>query len=1228
MASIEQIDVDKVLVGLKRAAATAENEEELRIRDSGILQSEVISKLGIPSPRHEVYTFVTGGRIDALYGHVVIEYKAPGKLLREPDVARAKEQLIGYIREEAEVEGRFKLFLGVILADRIGFVRYDEKSKTWLLRGPYDLNRETVLRLVEAIRGLRRKKLAVDELLKDFGPKSDTAVSMVNVLYGKVTSSKSPKVEALFNDWKRLFSQVCAYSPEKLKGLEAEYGLSGKVDYSALLFAVHTYYALVMKLLAAEVAYLFGAGKWLKSYVAELEDANMKGLDAFKRTLEDLESGGVFRKFLNITNFIEGDYFSWYLEELDQETANRIAGLAKRLSDYEPATPVLEPEYTRDLLKRLYQNLVPKNIRHDLGEYYTPDWLAEFLLNEVGLTVESFEKIAQDENDLTKPLDLRILDPACGSGTFLVLTMKRFREYAEEHYLKEVLISHLLRNVVGFDLNPLAVLASRTNYLLAIADLLTYAKGPIEIPIYLADSLLVETRATLTGISYVIRTYVGVFELPKSVVDKGLLGKLLEAVDRYVRLRYKCEEFKQVIKEELKLSEDELRLIAELYKSFLQLEKDGKNHVWTSIIRNAFAPLTIVGSYGKFDCVIGNPPWVLWDNLPSDYRDSTKSLWQGYGLFTLSGLAARHGGGKKDVSVLFTYTCIDKYLKDQGIFGFLITQSVFKTKGAGEGFRRFKVRSVPLTVRKVHDFVAVKPFEGANNRTASIFLEKNGKTSYPIAYILWRPKEAVGQTDSLDEALKKTERIEMLAKPSDVKNLLSPWLTLPQKALKAVQKARGKSHYRCYLGINSGGANAVYWFKIISIEEEKEVSVDIPPHLRKFFNEKITRLRVVHVENITEGMKKKIEKVSTILEDFLLYPLIKSQHLEKWKINGYIYTLLVQDPVKRIGYDERWTKINFPKTYSHLRNFEKMLLDRAAYRKYMDVKRDPFYSMYNIGEHTYSSFKVVWNRMGDEMDACVVGKVKDKFLGNKLVVPDNVLSLIPTDDEDEAHYVCAILNSSVADLILRSIAGGTKSFGTPKIVEETIKIPKFDNKNEIHIQLAALSKKAHILASENNADELSKIEEEIDKTVARLYGLTDEEVKEIKNSLKLLEGEEIEEEIVEEESMEVTVDFLNAVASPNVAGSFEVAITNPPKDIVRIELQLPDRKVELETDKEQETIKVKTPPLPAGEHKIPYKIIAQDKVAKGEFTLHVKEKKRFRKEESLTGKLDELLEES
>jgi type II restriction/modification system DNA methylase subunit YeeA len=104
------------------------------------------------------------------------------------------------------------------------------------------------------------------------------------------------------------------------------------------------------------------------------------------------------------------------------------------------------------LLKRLYQNLVPSDLRHRLGEFYTPDWLANYLLDEVGLSFENLNKIG--EEDPLKPLNIRVLDPACGSGTFLVLYISRLRRYAEEHYLTDMLLRYVLDNVVGFDLNP------------------------------------------------------------------------------------------------------------------------------------------------------------------------------------------------------------------------------------------------------------------------------------------------------------------------------------------------------------------------------------------------------------------------------------------------------------------------------------------------------------------------------------------------------------------------------------------------------------------------------------------------------------------------------------------------------------------------------------------------------------------------------------------------------
>jgi hypothetical protein len=618
------------------------------------------------------------------------------------------------------------------------------------------------------------------------------------------------------------------------------------------------------------------------------------------------------------------------------------------------------------------------------------------------------------------------------------------------------------------------------------------------------------------------------------------------------------------------------------------LEEAGKNKIWLRVLKNSFAPLFA----GKFDYVVGNPPWVLWDNLTDDYRNSTKSLWQDYGLFTLSGLEARYGGGKKDVSVLFTYVCIDKYLKEQGIFGFLITQSVFKTRGAGEGFRRFKLKSMPLKVWKVHDFVALKPFEGANNRATAIFLSKNDETKYPIVYILWRLQEAIDQTDSLDAVLRKTERIEMLARPSDDKNVLSPWLTLPGKALKAVEKARGRSNYRCYAGIYSGGANAVYWFRIIGLQGENDVDIDVPLHLRRFFGDKIKELKFVYVENVTEGMKKKVKGVRTVLEDFFLYPLIKSQHVEKWKINGYIYTLQMQDPVKRIGYNEHWVKVNFPKTYSHLKNFENLLKVRSSSVVKELMERGPFYSMYAIGDYTYAPFKVVWSRMGDKLTACVVSSVDDHFLGRKIILPENVLAFIPTSNEDEAYYLCAILNSSIADLVLRSIAGGTKSFGTPKIIESALNIPKYSRENGIHQQLAMLSKEAHRLAKEDKKDELKKIEEEVDRLVAQLYGITNEELEEIKRNLAILEGEEVEEEKSKEiPTLEPDITLENPVVEENTPSVLEIVIRNPLENVitnVKVKAQLPTETVErvFNSIEREEKIQVKVDGLKKGKYEI------------------------------------------
>ncbi|MFP3287974.1 MAG: hypothetical protein RXP86_11995, partial [Acidilobus sp.] len=159
----------------------------------------------------------------------------------------------------------------------------------------------------------------------DFGASSLIAKRAVKQLYQRLLNARSERTNQLFSNWKRFFSQASGYDPSKLKELRelaTEYGLTN-ADPDALIFAIHTYYALIMKLIAAEVAYLYAGGRFYRSYINELEDKYTEsGIDGVKATLSELESGGVFVKSLNIENFVEDNYFSWYLEEMDKDLAD------------------------------------------------------------------------------------------------------------------------------------------------------------------------------------------------------------------------------------------------------------------------------------------------------------------------------------------------------------------------------------------------------------------------------------------------------------------------------------------------------------------------------------------------------------------------------------------------------------------------------------------------------------------------------------------------------------------------------------------------------------------------------------------------------------------------------------------------------------------------------------------------------------------------------------------
>jgi methylase of polypeptide subunit release factors len=366
--------------------------------------------------------------------------------------------------------------------------------------------------------------------------------------------------------------------------------------------------------------------------------------------------------------------------------------------------------------------------------------------------------------------DKRILDPACGSGTFLVLALRALKENLRRMGFGEGDILEIAqRNVVGVDLDPLAVLAARVNYVLTLLELLPYRKNEIEIPIYLADSILTPARAEnlLDEGRLTFKTVVGDMSVPETVDSPTELAKLTDLLAEYVEAEFSPEAFVKAAAKTIQPipGPKEEAMLRELYEKLLAHHRQGLDGIWARVIKNAFMPLFLK----DFDYVVGNPPWINWESLPQGYRDESAQLWQYYGLFVHKGMDVILGKGKKDISTLMTLVALDRFLKDGGKLAFVITQSVWKTSGAAQGFRRFNLPGgkrfrIPL----VEDLSSLQVFEGAATRTSIFVAQKGERVVYPVPYTYWQKTKkgkGLGFDSSLEDVLSMTRVLNFYAQP-------------------------------------------------------------------------------------------------------------------------------------------------------------------------------------------------------------------------------------------------------------------------------------------------------------------------------------------------------------------------------------------------------------------------------------------------------------------------------
>jgi hypothetical protein len=333
------------------------------------------------SIRFQSKTLAIRGRMDAFLGNVIIEFKMK---LDEISLKEAIEELRKYVAALWSEQGTSRVKYIVMATDGTYFVAFRPRAKIDPGQEvpPDQVELDPIDRLSLQAAHPGQVFVWFDRYVIFRTRRPATSIT-ISEEFGLGESAYRDTVALLESGWhdlpqRTLYEQWASY-------LRIVYGSSVE---SEDLFLRHAYLATLAKLMAY---------------------ATMTGgaLPVTDEEITRILDGRVFARDLGIRNFLEEDFFSWVGRVKGGIEATRI--ILERIDNYDLT------QINEDILKGLYQELVDAKERHDLGEYYTPDWLAEYIVDET----------------LTDP-KTSVLDPACGSGTFLAAAIRAKRAKLSE----------------------------------------------------------------------------------------------------------------------------------------------------------------------------------------------------------------------------------------------------------------------------------------------------------------------------------------------------------------------------------------------------------------------------------------------------------------------------------------------------------------------------------------------------------------------------------------------------------------------------------------------------------------------------------------------------------------------------------------------------------------------------------------------------------------------------
>jgi len=981
----------------------------------------------------------------------------------------AVNQLEEYVAEYWNQHG--KVDLDIYVTDCVIFLKYQIKSIRTPLNSPYS---KYDIELIQT-ESLNLENLTIAG--KNQIPEKLSLVKTLDKLFEwfKPGHSMTPTPSAM-SEWFGNNSNVFKDCLEFLKqSKELDYKIQydewkkylsvvyGTDDISQDIFLRHTYLAT----LAKAIVFLY-----ILKRDNITEDEKLSVLE-----------GGAFEDF-GIKNFLVEDFFSW-VSKATVHKKRRTVGLEILDIMLEVFRQFDLNQLNQDVLKDIYQNVAEPKDRHDLGEFYTPDWLAEYIIDEL----------------VTTP-NQRVLDPSCGSGSFLAATIRKMSKMStpNEHDRAK----HIVNHVIGIDIHPIAVIFSKANYLLALKSL--PKNNPISIPVYLADSI--SFPKPTSHLKYAFEDDSGVYVhtvtyykksihkydandatsyrpksskqrleliIPKQIIESSNADDIIDDIQKYAKELSNArvptdviEEFAAVVKRH-NIKKNKITMLSQTTQTLSNLIRIKQDSIHAFILKNIYKPAIL----GKFDVIVGNPPWIVYNSLGAARQKILKKYFEEYQLFPdhLKLFTS------SEIATLFYVRCTDLYLENNGRIGFVMPRSIFN----GDQHHKFRI--------------------GAHNTKVSIIYNKiydMGNTISDVSPLFSIPSCVLFGTRALHKQLANSE-IPVIK--------FSARLPAKNLSVDSIKKLSGGKFYL------HRDKKKYYVFKInnrsafVTSEqymELKKLKNRVSPYKQKFFqgasivprfmwqveepltDEQIKRgTKSTPFRQSSSDARRRAKKpwndkmISGQIESKYLFSTIFGQGIMPFTHNRVIELAL---PIVFSNYSDKYTILDSKDLGKRGDRYMKSWMEKCEklwikHRGKSDSTLSNYINFNNklSKQHPNQKNVLLYNGSGKNINACLVELEK---LPHRFVADTTTYYCYP-ESTNEGLYLCAILNSKYLIKLLNAIKSErhihTKLFEFP--------IPEYNPTCKEHVNLVALSKSCHETIKVMSNESLNK------KTIDRAISL-------------------------------------------------------------------------------------------------------------------------------------------